>query len=322
MSTEFTNDHKRKSTEVPKAFISNKDEIPNERKTRRVSDGIHVHSITSTDASASIKGRISGDGCDGGDQDSLHSEESASNAGREVSLQNVGRLVQDLFHYGHPAIVRAALDALCVHLKEGSQKCGDIITVGGCAALVQLLKNCLRTATEEIRESREHPISEELLGELSELKTLHKTLYLVTLLMNTHRESRAAMTAIGGVERIVNVMKTFRNCQDLQTLACSALRKLARCNIGRNTAVEAGAMQVLLVAIHDHLGSSDTCGHALYALVNMVKESRGNTKLLISLGGAAAVVKVKTKWRDDNVVQPPLRKLAPLLAEELNRWDD
>lgn len=122
--------------------------------------------------------------------------------------------------------------------------------------------------------------------------------------MNTHIEGRLALTAIGGVEAIVNVMKTFRNCQELQTLACFSLRMLAHCKISKTTAVEAGAMQVLLVAINVHLGSGGTCTHALYALVNLVKGSKENTDLLISLGGAAAVVKVKkTKWRDDNGVQ-------------------
>jgi hypothetical protein len=313
MSTELTNERKRKSTDVPKDVVSSKDEGPNERKARRVSDGIHA------DASASTKGGISGDGCDGGDQESLQSQEYACNSGREESLQNIGKLVQDLFHYGHPAIVRGALDALCHQLTEEPTRCEDFVTVGGCAALVQLLMNCNRTATKE---KRPQPLSTELLHERPEWKTLYKTLHLVTLLMSTHLESRVAMTAMGGVEAIVNVMKTFRNCQDVQTLACFALRKLARCKIGKNAAIEAGAMQALLLAINVHLGSKGTCGYALYALVNMIKESKENTKLLISLGGAAAVVKVKTKWQDDTMVDPPLRQLAPLLAEELNRWED
>jgi hypothetical protein len=294
-----------------------------ERKTRRVSDGIDVHAVTSTDASASITGRIRGDGCDGGDQESLQSEEDASNtAGHEESLQTIGKLVQDLFHYGHPAAVRAALDALYAHLNlKGKSKNHDFVTVGGCAALAQLLNNCVRTAAKEIREQS---LSTELLGELSELKTVCKTLRLVALLLDTHRESRVAMTAIGGVEAIVSVLKTFRNCEDLQTLACYSLRMLAQCKIGKITAVEAGAMQVLLVAINDYLGrSANTCGHALYALVNLVKESKENTELLISLGGAAAVVKVKKfKWGYDSGVQPPLRNLATLLTEEIDRWDD
>jgi hypothetical protein len=310
MATELTNERKRKSTDAPKDVVSNNDEGLNERKTRRVSDGISIHA----DTAASTEGLISGDGCDGGDQESLQSGE--HNAGREESLQNIGKLVQDLFLYGQPArVIRAALDALRVQLNGGPRKCEDFVTVGGCAALVQLLR-----AASSLKPAQ--PLSTEFFHELPEWNTLYKALRLVTLLMGTHLESSVAMTAIGGVETIVNVMKTFRNCKAVTALACFAIRKLALCKIGKNAAVEAGAMQVLLLAIHDHLACKQTCEYALYALVNIVRDSKENTKLLISLGGAAAVVKVKSKWQDGTDVYPPLRQLAQLLAEELDRWDD
>jgi hypothetical protein len=159
----IANERKRKSTEVTQTFEEWK-----ALKARRVSDGIHAYAIMSTDASASITGTISGEGCDAGDQENLQREEYASNtAGRE---ERIGKLVQDLFHYGHPAIVRAALDALCAHLKGESKKC-DFVTVGGCAALVQLLKICVRTVTKDAR--AQLLSAEVVLGDLSQLKTLY-----------------------------------------------------------------------------------------------------------------------------------------------------
>jgi hypothetical protein len=52
----------------------------------------------------------------------------------------------------------------------------------------------------------------------------------------------------------------------------------------------------------------------------MVKKSRENTKLLISLGGATAVAKVSTKWSDNNDVQKEMRKLAKLFVAEMKHW--
>jgi hypothetical protein len=172
MATELTNERKRKSTDVPKDVVSNNDEGLKERKTRRVSDGISIHA----DTAASTKGRISEDGCDGDHRESLKSGEYACNAGSEESLQTIGKLVQDLFLYGHPArVIQVAIGALGVQLNERPRKCEDFVTVGGCAALVQLLRNCLLTATKE---KGTQPLSTELLRELPEgkLYTTHSAL--------------------------------------------------------------------------------------------------------------------------------------------------
>jgi hypothetical protein len=43
---------------------------------------------------------------------------------------------------------------------------------------------------------------------------------------------------------------------------------------------------------------------------------------LIGLGGAAVLVQVKNQWPDNVVVQPPLRRLSKMIAEEINSWVD
>jgi uncharacterized membrane protein YeaQ/YmgE (transglycosylase-associated protein family) len=66
----------------------------------------------------------------------------------------------------------------------------------------------------------------------------------------------------------------------------------------------------------------------LYIFVNMLAGrcpklccSKGNTGLLVlSLGGATAVAKVRTKWPNDDYVQTKVQRLANLIGTEINSW--
>ncbi len=89
---------------------------------------------------------------------------------------------------------------------------------------------------------------------------------------------------------------------------------------GRAKATESGGMEVLLAAVSNHLGYALICQHACGALHHLVKGSKANTGLLISLGGATAVAKVRTKWPDNNYVQTEVRKLANLFVAEMRAW--
>jgi hypothetical protein len=138
-----------------------------------------------------------------------------------------------------------------------------------------------------------------------------------------HKESRVGITAIGGVEAVVKVMKTFPKCQTLQTSACAALHNVVCKNVtGKKKAIESGGIEVVLAAINNHLGSVILCEIACWALCNIVNGSKENTGLLISLCGGAAVAKVRTKWPDNNDVQYRVRRLARLLASEMKSWAD
>jgi hypothetical protein len=74
---------------------------------------------------------------------------SVSDSREEESMQNIGKLIQDLFHSDN-AKVNAALDALVRDLRDDKKRCEKIQDVGGCDVLVQLVKNCLEKAIEKI----------------------------------------------------------------------------------------------------------------------------------------------------------------------------
>jgi hypothetical protein len=107
-------------------------------------------------------------------------------------------------------------------------------------------------------------------NELAELMTLNKTLIVVTRWNSLHDESKVGLKAIGGVEAIARVLQSFPKCHNLQWRGCSALRNtvtcLVGCSIGKANAIELGGMEVLLVAVNNHLVSADVCVDACLAL--------------------------------------------------------
>jgi hypothetical protein len=233
------------------------------------------------------------------------------------TLESVWKMIQDLFHSDN-AKVHAALDALFLDLDKDKKKCVKIQAVGGCFALVHLMQNCLDKVIDII------PACDQItkLNELAELTTLKKTLSVINHLTFRHEERIVGITAVGGVEAVVKIMKTFPKCQALQDGACGALLNLACCSIGKKKVVESGGIEVVLAAVNNHLGSRDFCETACWAMRNIVCGSNENTGLLISLGGGAAVAKVRRKWPDDNDVQTQVRKLVKYFAAKWKAWDD
>lgn len=138
-----------------------------------------------------------------------------------------------------------------------------------------------------------------------------------------YSESKVRIIAIGGVEAVVKVMKTFPNCQALQEGACASLVNLTCRSIGLAKAVEMGAMgalEVLLAAVNNHLGSLYICKHACWALSKIVRGCKKNIGLLISLGGATTVAKVRTKWPNNDYVQIKVQRLTKLIGTEMTSW--
>jgi hypothetical protein len=71
------------------------------------------------------------------------------------------------------------------------------------------------------------------------------------------------------------------------------------------------------------LGSTIVSQKACSALVNVVRGSKENTGLLITLGGGAVAAKVRTKLsNDDNLQTNKVRRLADLMAAEMKAWAD
>jgi hypothetical protein len=233
----------------------------------------------------------------------------------EESLEGVGKLIQDLFHSDNVK-VNAALDALHQEIDKDEETRDTVTAWGGCAILVHLLKDRLKKATKKVPAC--DLVTE--LNELAELATIEKTLRVIVRFTYYSEMGRIGIATVGGVEAVVKVMKTFPKCQALQERACHAVLNLACCSIGTEKAIESGGMEVLLAAINNHLSNAKICDLAFEALRNIASGSKENTELLITLGGGAAVAKVRRKWPDNDEIQTQVRKLAGLFVAEMKTW--
>jgi hypothetical protein len=300
MSTEAANTRKRKPTEDPVEVVSSSVQSKNE--ARRVS----ADASASTNARLVILAEASSESKQGG---------SASNAQQDESMVSIGTLVQDLLHSDN-AKVYAALDALDLALDNDKKKCENIHAVGGCFALVQLMQDCLKKASEKLpacgRVTKLYP--------LAELMTLRKTLHIIICLTHHLDECKVGITAIGGVEAVVKAMRTFPQCLTLQEFACNVILNLACCSIFKKQAAERDAIEVLLAAINNHFGSAYICERACLLLISLIADSSENIELFICLGGASAVAKVKKKWPGNDRIQDRMRHLSKSIASHFMRW--
>jgi hypothetical protein len=309
MSSKTASDRKRKSTKIPETD-SSADDDPNPKeasnKARKVSTNASVSTSTALQVGKSVA-----------TEDAAVANTASAATEEEESIQSVGKMIQDLAHSDN-AKVNALLDALDQDLDEDKIKCESFVTAGGCLALVLVLTKYLDKAVDRI------PACDQVieLNELGELTTLDKTLRVIISLTFCHDESQVGISTIGCVEAVVKIMKTFPKCADLQERACGALLNLSDCRIGNKKVAERVGIDVLLAAVNNHLNSSEVCENACWALVNIAEKSKENTELLISLGGGAAVAKVRRKWPDDNDVQKQVRNLAKLIAAEMKTWAD
>jgi hypothetical protein len=226
-------------------------------------------------------------------------------------MESIGKMIQDLFHSDNVK-ANAAIVALDANLEEDEKKKADLMQAGGCFALVQLMQNCLDKAIDSI------PACDQVteLNESAELTTLHMTLSVIISLTFRHKESKVGISAIGGGEAVAKGMKTFPKCQAFHEGACGALDNLTCSSIGKKKAIESGGLQLIIAAVNNHLGSAYMCQTGCWALHNIVNGSKENTELLISLGGGAAVAKVRRKWPNNDLIQTLVRKLARLFALE------
>jgi hypothetical protein len=180
----------------------------------------------------------------------------AASIDREVSIINMGKVIQDIAHADN-AKVNTALDAfLGLDFMRDRLKRESFVTAGGCLALVQLVKKCLDKVIERIPACGQ--VAE--LDELAELTTLHKTLHIMIRLTFHHKEIRVLITAIGGVNAFVKIMKTFPKCQTLQECTCRVLANLACNNVTvKANIIKSGGIEVLLAAVNNHMDSPYIC---------------------------------------------------------------
>jgi hypothetical protein len=122
----------------------------------------------------------------------------------------------------------------------------NAIEWGGCFVLVDLMKNCLEKAIARIPACNQ--ITE--LNEVAELTTIDMTFSVIINFINwtvDNDVSRDGIAAIGGVEAIFRVMKTFPECRALQEHACPALFSLiSRNETGQKKAIESGGCFVFV----------------------------------------------------------------------------
>jgi hypothetical protein len=245
MSSNDANDRKRKILE---AVSSNNGRNPNKErnKAHRVSTIPAALNTTDLQVNAPLV-------------TAKASTANTASTEHEESIRSIGKLIQALL-YSDNAEVNATLDALDLNLDEDEKKCKNIQAVGGCFVLVQLVKNCL---DKTIHES---PACDQVtdLYQLADLPTLHDTLCVITRLTFKHDESKFGITVVGGVEAVVEVMKTFPKCEMLQECAFGALLNLTCNNVtGKKKANERGGIEAVIVAIDNHLGSAILCEFAI-----------------------------------------------------------
>jgi hypothetical protein len=126
-------------------------------------------------------------------------------------------------------------------------------------ALVNLVKESLKTATKKLRRDIDH-VTE--LSELAELQTLFQSLHVITNLTVHHDDSKVGISSVGGVQAILKCMKTLPKCAALQVKACHVLLSLTCCSIGKKKALEAGGVAIILDAVNHHIGCASICEHA------------------------------------------------------------
>jgi hypothetical protein len=312
MSSNDANDRKRKSTKIQDTVPGNDGRNSNEEsnKARRVSTSSSASNAASPQVDTPVK------------TETTANTVSTATKNEESIQISLGKMVRDLFCSDN-AKVNSALVALHLNLDEDKKKCESFVTAGGCLALVQLLEQCLDKAVGRILASGVMCDQVTELNELVLLTTLRRTLSVVIRLTFQHDASNVGIAAIGGAEAVVQIMKTFPKCQTLQKGACTSLLNLTLCSIGKKKAIESGGIEVLIAAINNHfLGSAILCHHACWALECIASVSKENTRLLISLGGGAAVAKVRTKWPDNNDVQTKVRRLASFFVAEWKVYAD
>jgi hypothetical protein len=175
----------------------------------------------------------------------------AASTSEQEALQRIGKAIQNLFHSDSARVF--------TDIKTDKNNSEHVVTAGGCFALTQLVKNCLQKAIGKIPKCEQ----DTKFNELTELNTLKESLKVITILTYQHQASTFGITAIGGVEAVVKVMKVFPNCQALQSSAARLLENLTCSNIvGKNIAVNTGGIQILLAAVNNHLASADVCRNA------------------------------------------------------------
>jgi hypothetical protein len=300
--------NKRKTTtEVPEEVVSSTDDQSNS-KARRVS----TDASASTNANALLTAVVT-------TSTATANDTFASNSERSESIESIAALIQDLLHSDN-AKVKAALLALDLDLEKEKKKCDICVTAGGCLALVGVVKDCLKKATEKIPACNEVTNVNEHSEELITICMALRTIFILT---HNLEESRVRISSIGGVEVVVKAMKTFPKCHDLQGAACLVLGNLSSYNLGEKKTVESGGLHVLLAAVNNHLDSAKVCHYAFMTMSDIIKkEDKENIRLLMSLGGATAVVKVREEHRESDAVQIWVRTIGKLIGTEMNSWAD
>jgi hypothetical protein len=295
MPSTRASDRKRKPTaEVPEAVVRSDDQ--SKSKARRVSTDAQAATIAS---------------------DETNEEVTTANAESVYSMESIGQMIQDLSNSDN-AKVLATLLILILDLDEDKRKWENIQAVGGCHAIVQLVKNCLDRVIARIPACDFDKVT--ATGDLPELETIDKSLNLILSL--TYHLGGRTVASIGGVEAVVKTMKTFPNCQNLQETACCVLGNLLFCSIGQKKALETDAMGVLLDALENHLDADTVCANVCFTLHKIVAASKENTELFISSGGVTTVAKVREEWPDDDMshVHEAVRKLMEPVVKQLSCW--
>jgi hypothetical protein len=150
----------------------------------------------------------------------------------EMTTQSIQTLIQsDLFHQDIVVVETALYYLNTMGLTQDDEKCEEVVRVGGCLALVALVKNHLErfqtlfpkyeqlTCSSDVEEGEIQP-------GFAERGVLHEAFSAIKALAYNNKASANFIATYGGIEAAIAAMEAFPFCGELQGVASGVLCNL------------------------------------------------------------------------------------------------
>jgi hypothetical protein len=246
-------------------------------------------------------------------------------------VKELAALIHDVFD-PNPAVVQSTLDSLQksidadLDIEDKSLRTFErlFVAAGGCKDSVLLLKEQLSTVTHSLPMSTLIPDfleidDAETAAELKILSTALKQVCSLTCSPCDPEETiRVEFVKRGCVKVVVEAMRKFPRCAELQWDACIILWSLSQTSEGRKSGLKAGAMRALLTAVKNHPTEYHICNDALDTLGTLIEGSLSCTRRLMGMDAVTVASRALDDWPADSDAHEAARRLLRLFVSELN----